>query len=370
MVPQRIVTLDALPLTHNGKLDRNALPVPQAHDDESSFIEPRTRTETTLAAIWKQVLGAQRISAGDDFFELGGDSLTTLRVAHLAREAGLVGFGIETLFARPRLADLAAHIDAWSACASTSIVPMNTLAAPLNVFAIHPGYGLVAEYRTLARHLDGTATVYGVQSPIYSDPTWWAASLDTLADDYARQIRQVQPQGPYRLIGWSMGGLLAVEVAHRLEAAGQSVSFIGLIDAGMQERADHDPAHAARVLQARRAVPGDEIARFWSDADEDRRKWRDLLGAQADDSATIGNVVLAIEQLKALTTNWRTRVVKAPLRLWWASESVGDALDAKTARWRACSSGDVVLAGVVDTDHPGIVRHPALLASVAGWLTS
>ncbi|SAL01897.1 non-ribosomal peptide synthetase [Caballeronia pedi] len=373
MTPQRIVTLAALPLSPNGKLDLNALPLPSLTRDAVSGNEPQTVTEHALAAIWQSVLGVTHAGPDDDFFALGGDSLRTLQVARLAREAMLPTLGIEAIFARPRLGDLAAyldnHADAQRDAAPASIVPMNAPDAPLDVFAIHPAYGLIAEYRTLARHLDGIASVHGVQSPVYGEPDWWAHDLDALARDYAERVRRVQPRGPYRFVGWSMGGLLAVEIAAQLEAAGETVDFIGLIDAGMQQNTTLDAAHAARVLAHRRTASQEEIAAFWDGADDARRQWRAELGETASDPGVIGHALIAIEHLQALTQAWRTREVRAPLTLWWSGQEAGAAaLDEKTARWRACSASETVLAGTIDTDHVGIVRHAALLRDLAARL--
>ncbi|WP_250517958.1 non-ribosomal peptide synthetase [Caballeronia sp. INDeC2] len=373
MVPQRIVTLVALPLSPNGKLDLNALPLPSLARDAASGNEPQTATEHALAAIWRSVLGVTHAGPDDDFFALGGDSLRTLQVAHLAREAMLPALGIEAIFARPRLSDLAAYLDAQVGlqrdAAPASIVPMNASGAPVDVFAIHPAYGLIAEYRTLARYLDGIASVHGVQSPVYGEPDWWASDLDVLARDYAQRVRRVQPRGPYRLVGWSLGGLLAVEIAAQLEAAGETVDFIGLVDAGMQQDATLDADRARDVVARRRTATSEEIAAFWDGADDARRQWRAELGDAAGDANVIGHALIAIEQLQALTQAWRTRKVRAPLTLWWSqADADAAALDAKTARWRACSAGETVRAGTIETDHVGIVRHPALLRDLAARL--
>ncbi|KMZ11074.1 Pyoverdine sidechain non-ribosomal peptide synthetase [Candidatus Burkholderia humilis] len=184
MVPQHIVMLDALPLSPNGKIDLNALPLPSFDRDAASSHAPTTAIEHTLAAIWQKVLGVSHVSTDDDFFLLSGDSLRTLQVARLAREAKLPALAIEAIFARPRLRDLAAYLDASShVSSSSSIIAMNASHAPIDVFAIHPAYGLIPEYRTLARHLDGVASVHGVQSPIYGESDWWAHDLDELARD-------------------------------------------------------------------------------------------------------------------------------------------------------------------------------------------
>jgi amino acid adenylation domain-containing protein len=370
MVPQRIVTLDALPLSPNGKLDLNALPLPSLDRDAGSGDVPTTATQHALATIWQNVLGVSHVSLDDDFFLLGGDSLRTLQVARLAREAKLPALAIEAIFARPRLRDLAAYLDAAShVTSSSSVVAMNASDAPVNVFAIHPAYGLIAEYRTLARHLSGVARVQGVQSPIYSESDWWARDLDELARDYAQRVRDVQPQGPYRFVGWSLGGLLAVEIAARLEAQGETVDFIGLIDAGMQREATLDASRVASLKRHRRTASQEEIDTFWQGADDARAQWRAELGDEAGDRGVIGNALIAIEHLQALTQAWKPRKVRAPLTVWWSARDTDlSALNDKTALWRACSESGTVLAGTIDTDHVGIVRHDALLSDLAARL--
>jgi thioesterase domain-containing protein len=366
MVPQRIVTLDALPLSPNGKLDLNALPLPSFDRDAASNNAPVTATEHALAGIWQSVLGVAHVSTDDDFFLLGGDSLRTLQVARLAREANLPAFAIEAIFARPRLRDLAAYLDASS---SSSVIAMNDTNAPMNVFAIHPAYGLIAEYRTLARHLNGVASVHGVQSPVYSESDWWAHDLDELARDYAQRIRHVQAHGPYRFIGWSMGGLLAMEIAAQLEAQGETVDFIGLIDAGMQRETTLDASRAHAIKAQRRTASQEEIDAFWNGADDARAQWRTELGDDASDRGVIGNALIAIEHLQALTQAWRTRKVRAPLTVWWSTEDADvSALNDKTALWRACSEGDTRLAGMIHTDHVGIVRDTSMLSDLAARL--
>jgi len=131
----------------------------------------------------------------------------------------------------------------------------------------------------------------------------------------------------------------------------------------MQDRVDHDDAIAQSILRKRRDVTQQDIDNFWASDEEARQEWKSLLGPAADDPELIGTAVQAIEQLKALTGNWRPRrtpMIEAPLTVWWASENDRPELEAKTHRWRACSSGTTELAGVIETDHPGIVRHPAL----------
>jgi len=102
--------------------------------------------------------------------------------------------------------------------------------APRKLFCIHPGYGLVSGYRTLAQELDGVVAVIGIESPIYADPDWRADDLDEQARHYVEGVRKHQAKGPYSLLGWSHGGLIAVAMAHQLRQDGHDVDFIGLVD--------------------------------------------------------------------------------------------------------------------------------------------
>lgn len=107
---------------------------------------------------------------------------------------------------------------------------MNAAAAGQALFCIHPGFGTVFDYEPVARRLAGRRPVYGIQSRMLLDPDWRDASLPAMAADYAAQIRRIQPQGPYALLGWSLGGTLAAGIAAELERTGESVSLLGMID--------------------------------------------------------------------------------------------------------------------------------------------
>jgi AMP-binding enzyme/Thioesterase domain/AMP-binding enzyme C-terminal domain/Phosphopantetheine attachment site len=216
MVPSVVLVLESLPLTPNGKVDRRALPEPDKAGPREAVM-PRTETEAVLLDIWQRVLERADLGVTDNFFDVGGDSLSALRVAVIARRCGLHSFTLEALFTRPVLATLATHLDAHAEGLPASILPLNDLGGLRKLFCVHPGYGLVNEYRATAQELNGVATVYGVQSPIYSEADWRAESFDALALEYVGRIRQVQPEGPYYLLGWSLGGWVAVSMAHHLE---------------------------------------------------------------------------------------------------------------------------------------------------------
>ncbi len=183
MVPSAIIVLDALPITPNGKTDRNALPDIEA-GPRQALVAPRNAAEATLVAIWNTVLGREDTGVTDNFFELGGDSILSLRVVALAAGQGLRQVTPTALFTYPVLADLARHLTGTVAGLPASIVPLNRGGAPDSLFCIHPGYGLASEYRPVAQVLDKAVSVYGMESPLYSDPDWRAADMDALAAEY------------------------------------------------------------------------------------------------------------------------------------------------------------------------------------------
>nr|WP_231670471.1 non-ribosomal peptide synthase/polyketide synthase [Pseudomonas quasicaspiana] len=228
MVPAHLMLLDRLPLNPNGKVDRLALPEPEFQS--SQYVAPRNALEQHLADVWQQVLEVPQVGVTDNFFELGGDSLRTLKVLSKVRALQLPGFELKLrdMMSKPTIAELSGYQ------AQTALDPVLLLnaasAGKPALFCLHAGYGTVFDYDALARRLDGQCRVYGVQCRMLLDRDWQDASLQSMAIDYAQYIRQKQPQGPYNLAGWSLGGALAVLVAQELESQGQAVRFVGLID--------------------------------------------------------------------------------------------------------------------------------------------
>ncbi|WP_460428175.1 amino acid adenylation domain-containing protein [Azotobacter armeniacus] len=223
MVPSAIVVLDALPLNPNGKVDRKALPEPELTGDRD-YEPPQGALEEALAQVLAEVLGVARVGRHDNFFELGGHSLAALRVTQRLRQgAGGLAIGLQELYAHPTVAALATRGGPAPAVRLNPRVPEQ---APL--FCLHDGWGSVLDYTTLAQALAGRVTVVGLP---YRHGTGVAPqSLLDLARLHAATIRAQQPDGPYRLCGWSLGGALAPLVAGLLEGEGQEVRFVGAID--------------------------------------------------------------------------------------------------------------------------------------------
>jgi amino acid adenylation domain-containing protein/non-ribosomal peptide synthase protein (TIGR01720 family) len=231
MVPARILVLERFALSANGKLDRRALPVPEWA--LGGYRAPRNALESALATIWQEVLGVPQVGIDDNFFELGGDSLQVLKVISRVRSQPQLGFELKLrdLMQKPCIAELSGYQAAESTAAPDPLLALNGRVASVPaLFCLHAGFGTVFDYEPLARRLEGRRTVYGLQCRMLLDPLWQDESLSSMAQAYAQRIRAQQPEGPYYLLGWSLGGALTQLVAHELESQGQTVAFAGLVD--------------------------------------------------------------------------------------------------------------------------------------------
>ena len=233
MVPAAWVRLDALPLTPNGKLDRKALPAPGAATGERRvpYAAPRDRRELGLVQIWEELLESGPIGVHDDFFSLGGHSLMALRL--MARIRTRLGgeLPLTALFRNPTVAGLARLLrQAAPRQRREPLVEVQTGHGGIPVFFVHPVGGDVLCYLDLARELGPDRSVYALQAPDPEPGRGPLATIESLAEHYLEAVRRVQPAGPYLLGGWSMGGLVAFEMARRLLGAGEAVAQVLLID--------------------------------------------------------------------------------------------------------------------------------------------
>ncbi|WP_374211152.1 amino acid adenylation domain-containing protein [Nocardia sp. CDC159] len=229
MVPDAIVVLDALPLTPNGKLDRRALPAPEVVRG-NDFRAPESATERAVAAVFAELLGVAEVGLDDDFFSLGGNSLLATRAVARLREATGAHVEVPWLFGDATVAGLARRVDAAEPAGSAFdvLLPLRTgTGDPL--FCIHPMYGLAWAYSGLAPYLP-QRPLWGLQSPALSQD-YVPESLRELVTRYVTEIRTVQPHGPYRVLGWSLGGVLAHAIATELQAAGEEVALLAILDA-------------------------------------------------------------------------------------------------------------------------------------------
>ncbi|MCH2394307.1 thioesterase domain-containing protein, partial [Oceanibaculum sp.] len=238
MVPAAFMALPALPVMPSGKLDRAALPALPDIGTQQAVIGTHDPVEADLSSLWRAVLELpETIAIGPacDFFALGGHSLLALRLQTRIRQHFGRELPVAALIATPVLAHQAALLREPAAAPETAggpgLVPLRTEGGKPALFVIHPVGGSVACYRDLARLLQSGRPVIGIQAAgIEPGEQPFAGGLPAMAGAYAALIRSHQPDGPYHLAGWSMGGVLAFETARQLAAAGQPVGTVTLIE--------------------------------------------------------------------------------------------------------------------------------------------
>jgi amino acid adenylation domain-containing protein/FkbM family methyltransferase len=232
MVPSGFVLMEKFPLTSNGKIDRKALPayshenIRSAHD----FVRPQTKTEKDLAAIWTGLLKVESISIHDDFFELGGHSLMAIKLVSQIRDVFGVDLPLATLLQASTIAGLAGILrkEEWTPSWS-SLVPIRPGGSKPPLYLMHAHGGNVLEYHALANLLEPDQPVYAFQSRGLNGHIVKDLSLEEMASAYIEELRSFQPKGPYYLGGFCLGGLLALEAAQQLMAAGQEVALVVVI---------------------------------------------------------------------------------------------------------------------------------------------
>ncbi|WP_370683506.1 amino acid adenylation domain-containing protein [Pseudomonas syringae pv. atrofaciens] len=242
MVPAVFVGLDALPLTQNGKVDRKALPAPDlAALANLAYQAPSTALEERLADLWAEVLEVGKIGRHDSFFELGGHSLSAIRLVSLLQKAG-VSLTLAELFQHPSVAALAGLLDQrpGSPDEAREVITVRAGGSESPLFLLHDFTGLDAYFPVLGQHLQGDFPIYGL--PGIGLGQQQLRTMECLAARMVERIRQVQPRGPYRLAGWSFGGVLAYEVATQLLGMDEAVTFLGLIDSYVPRLTDQGKA--------------------------------------------------------------------------------------------------------------------------------
>ncbi|WP_067861092.1 non-ribosomal peptide synthetase [Nocardia shimofusensis] len=385
MVPAAVVPLSALPLNASGKLDRNALPVPEL--PVRPYRAPATETEKLLASVFAEVLEVDRVGADDDFFELGGNSLAATKVVARLRQDAEVETRVQWFFTDSTVATLARRIEQARACgvdyepgtadALGPLLPIRGEGTLPPLFCFYPMAGLSWGYAGLLAYLEPTRPVLGLQSPALSEPDYLPRSLEEMAARCLAEIRSVQPFGPYHLVGWSLGGLLAHAVAVALQESGEEVAMLALLDSHHDiSAADfHDALRGALAeigIQADNLL-GDEPAPYLSE---------DSLAAlhaaiPADLTALtperLGRVYRSAVRSAELISDYRPGVFKGRVdyfsaRILGANLVRGIDPETSAAKWRAFVAGEVV-------DHPVHATHdemtsPHALAQIGPTLAA
>nr|AFH75330.1 nonribosomal peptide synthetase [Pseudomonas sessilinigenes] len=238
MVPQAYVLLDGLPLTNNGKLDRKALPLPPAQAGVC-YEAPATALEQVLAEHWAQVLQLPQVGRHEHFFEQGGHSLLAIQLVNRLQQVGFE-LGLADLFQHASVAAMARLLgERETEAGPLELVTVRHGRGPA-LFLVHEFTGLDMYFPVLGQHLAGDFPIHGLSGIALGQPQ--LNTMECLATRLIKVMRQAQPEGPYRLAGWSFGGVLAYEIAQQLRGLDEQVEFLGLIDSYVPRLTDQGKA--------------------------------------------------------------------------------------------------------------------------------
>ena len=237
MVPAAIVPIGALPTTPSGKVDVRRLPEPAFDvDPQSQRCGPRDVTEKTLHELWSALLGTSAIGVHDDFFALGGDSIMSLQLVAAANDRGL-RLSVKDVLDERTIAGMGRRLStarhaAHDVSLGDPLVPLQPRGSRRPLFLVHPAGGLCMPYSVILGHLDPELPVYGFNDPQFGASRRPLGSIEELAAVYVEAAARAQPQGPYRIGGWSFGALVAYEMARQLMQRGEEVSVLALFEDG------------------------------------------------------------------------------------------------------------------------------------------
>src|SRR5262249_3070689 len=233
MLPSLFMTIETLPLTASGKINRRALPEPALGDGTVApdFLPARNPVELELSRIWEYTLGIKPIGMRDSFFDLGADSISAVRV--FARVSSTFGQPLSpaSLFEAPTVEQQARLLsDERTTVRWTSLVPIQPRGDRQILFCVHGAAGTVLIFHGLAKYLGNAQPVYGLQAQGLYDATPPHTTIEEMANHYVQEIRTIQPHGPYSIAGFCFGGLVALQMAERLSQQGEKIDLLASIN--------------------------------------------------------------------------------------------------------------------------------------------
>jgi amino acid adenylation domain-containing protein len=387
MVPSSFVMLDALPLTSSGKLNRRALPAfadlgSQQNGNDGEVAAPQTPLEQSLARIWSELLGVKAIGVNDNFFELGGHSLLAVRLfAHIEKRLGK-RLPLATLFQAPTVAQLAAVIQKDCTAAWSSLVAINPVKPAQQsgtkppFFCVHALGGNVLEYYDLARHLGADQPFYGLQSAGLDGSRPPHTRVEDMATHYIKEMRELQPEGPYFIGGRSLGGMVAFEMARQLQGQGQTIGLLALLDtypsgyaklfrneatlrAAFRRGLKRTKAHLANL----QSLPvNDGLSYLINKARFAPRKmksqvWRRLYSSYDKVGRPLPRMLKDIKEFNSVAVRAYTpQVYDGQVTLFWASADLRASIDLVEG-WRALAGGGIEVHEIPGS-HLDIIKEP------------
>lgn len=320
--------------------------------------------------MWEELLGVEPVGVRDDFFAMGGNSILALRL--LTSMERLTGrrVSVGTLLTAPTIECLAVELRSGEVPSLGALVPIRRVGGPRPLFFVHAAGGNVASYAALARHLGPGQPFYGLQSRGLEGEALPRTRVEEMAADYLAQLRAVQAEGPYRLGGWSMGGLVAFEMARRLEAEGEAVELLALVDspapgppypaanpddagllAGFLMQLGLAPEQISISAGEAAALAPDELLRLaWKTA-----RAADLVPGELD-LASFERLFAVFRANVAAADAYRPGPYASDLLLILARDRATQA-NREAERWQALTTGSVRTT-IVPGDHFTVVHEP------------
>lgn len=391
MVPSSFVVLDSLPLTASGKLNRRALPAPadlnNRHDGQAEMSSaPKTQAEKLLANIWAALLDVSEIGINDNFFEVGGHSLLAVRLfAQIEKRFGKC-LPLATLFQAPTIAQLAAILEKdlqedlkteWSSLVAINPVePARDTSSRPPFFCVHALGGNVLEYYDLAHYLGKAQPFYGFQSAGLDGKHAAHTCVEDMAAHYIKEMRELQPAGPYFIGGRSLGGMIAFEMARQLRVQGEEIGLLALLDtypsgyakllrdqttlhAGFDRAVSRTKAHLANLSSLSLS---DKVSYLVAKSKFAPRKmkshvWRRVYSSFANVGRPLPRALQDIKELNSLAVReYVPQVYDGHVTLFWASSDLRASVDFVEG-WRALAGGGIDVKEIPGS-HLDIVKEP------------
>jgi len=279
MIPQHVMILDKFPLTPNGKIDRNVLPDLLPEEARyTTYVPPRTETEKLVAHAWSTCLHQKHVGLNDDYFEMGGTSISALQImTYLEKKTGK-RLPLSILFRAPTVEKLAALLNADRPSISWEPLVLIRSGVGRPPLYILQGYGMnVIGFNNIAMHMHPDQPIYGFQSRGLNGVDEPHGNIESMATEYVDAILRVNPEGPYYLAGYSYGGVVAFEMAQQLKARGKQIGMLAIIDTYASNWTNKEGWTAALIRKTYRQFP-----KFWFILKNLQKYPTDTFGYQRD----------------------------------------------------------------------------------------
>jgi amino acid adenylation domain-containing protein len=374
MMPFAFVPIERMPMLSIGKVDHRALPAPDvARSRSAEVVPPRDSVEVRLVRIWEELLNVHPIGVTDDFFALGGHSLLAMQLIAQVAVQFRQNLPMAALFREGTIEKQARRLRMEAVAEASPLVPIQPRGSLPPLFCVHPVGGHVLSYLELAGRLGAEQPLYGLQAPGLESDEPPLASVEAMAERYVACIRGVQEQGPYRIGGWSFGGIVAFEMARQLRERGERVALLALLDSHLPGRDLRWPEDGGEAMLAQfawelrrglglpdrpaSAGPADELGSLLAEAQAAA-----LLPPDADGSSMRRLFAVFQANFRAVRA-YRPAPYPGPATLLRAGRT-GDAWTDPAIAWAALVEGGLDVRDVPG-DHHSLLRAPHVEAVAA-----